>query len=140
MPLIDVQVIIKKVKLINIDLQHLKKFKNISYKEYLKDDIRMAAIERILERITGRIIGINYHILKEEYELIPEDYYNSFVEIGKNKVVSTKLANEMANSAGLRNALAHEYEKIDNKMVYYSIKIALKKVPQYLKDILDFIS
>lgn len=140
MPIIDLQLIIRKIKLIEEDLDRLSEYKNILYEQYLKDLKTQLIVERLLERITGRMIDINYHILREEYELLPEDYYNSFIEMGKNKVVSSEFAQEIAKSAGLRNALAHEYEEIDSQLVHKAIKIALIQVPQYLQTVLDFVS
>ena len=139
MPIVDVTLVKRKIKFLDEDLKKLQKFKNLTLKKYLEDDFTKMVVERLLEKITGRMIDINYHILKTEYEVYPEDYYNSFVEIGRNKVVNEKLANQMTASAGLRNALAHEYEKIDDGLVYKSIKIALTQVPKYLKEILEFL-
>jgi uncharacterized protein YutE (UPF0331/DUF86 family) len=41
----------------------------------------------------------------------------------------------LANSAGLRNRLAHEYDEIDEKKVFAAINSCLKDVPKYLKNI-----
>ena len=70
---------------------------------------------------------------------MPQDYYNSFIEIGKNKIVTEELAKEMAGMAGLRNALAHDYDKIDQNLIFNSFKLALVQIPNYLKIILNFV-
>lgn len=139
MPLIDIQLITRKVKLINEDLAKLKNYKDLSLSEYLNSDDKQMIIERLLEKIIGRIIDINYHILREEYEIIPEDYYKSFIEIGKKKIVTSEFAEEIAKSTGLRNALAHEYEEIDPKMVYDAIEKAITQIPQYLNKLTKFL-
>ena len=41
----------------------------------------------------------------------------------------------MANSAGLRNRLAHEYDEIDAKKVYAAMASCIKDAPKYLKNI-----
>ena len=41
----------------------------------------------------------------------------------------------MANSAGLRNRLAHEYDEIDPKKIFAAIESYLKDTPRYLKNI-----
>ncbi len=135
---IDRELILRKIKLIEEDLDKLRVYENISFEKYLKSfEIRLV-VERLLEKITGRLIDVNYHILREEYEIMPEDYYNSFIEIGKNKIITEEFAESMAKSVGLRNALAHEYEKIDQALIYGSIKVALVQVPDYIKKILEF--
>ena len=45
------------------------------------------------------------------------------------------LANIMANSAGLRNRLAHEYDEIDAEKVFEAMESCLRDVPKYLKNI-----
>lgn len=139
MPTIDVQLINRKIKLIDEDLRLLKKYKSLTLDEYLNNSESKLIIERLLEKITGQVIDINYHILKEEYETTPTDYYSSFIDIGKNKIITEKFAIEMAKSTGLRNALAHNYEKINDELVFNSIKTALTQVPSYLSKILEFL-
>ena len=139
MPKIDIQLIRRKVKLLEADLAALRKYRNVSLEEYLKNQETQLIVERLLEKITGRLIDINYHILKEEYEIMPEDYYNSFIEMGKNRIVTPEFAEEIAKSAGLRNALAHEYEKIDQTLVHKAINMALTQIPQYIQKVTDFL-
>ncbi len=139
MPRIDVEIIKRKIKLIEADLSRLQRYDNLSLSEYLNNEDTQLVVERLLEKITSRIISLNYHILKEEYEVMPQDYYNSFIEIGKNKLISEEMAKEMAGMAGLRNALAHEYDKIDQNLVHESLKLALIQIPNYLKIVLDFL-
>ena len=137
---IDISTIVRKMKLIEPDLFLLKKYKNLSFTSYKKDVMKRMSIERLLEKITGRMIDLNYHLLREEYEYIPEDYFDSFIEVGKRKIITSEFAAELAKATGLRNALAHEYEKLDDKQVFESIKTALTQVPKYLKVIFDFIN
>lgn len=139
MPKVDKELIQRKIKLVESDLSKLKDYRKLSLEQYLGDEKAQLIAERLLEKITGRIIDINYHILREGYEIMPEDYYNSFIEMGKNRVITGKFAEEMAKSAGLRNALAHEYEEINQKLVHASIRNALTQVPKYLREVLNFL-
>lgn len=137
---VNVELIKRKTKLLDEDLARLKNYQDISLNEYLNNQETQLVVERLLEKITGRLIDINYHILKEEYEIMPEDYYGSFIEMGKNKVITEEFATELSGAAGLRNALAHEYEDIDQKKIYDSISMALTQIPKYLQKILSFLS
>jgi len=134
---LDKQLITRKIKLIEEDLAKLEEFENLSLDDYLNSfDIRLK-VERLLERIVGRVIDINYHLLKEEFKTIPNDYYKSFIMFADNKVIDKKFAEELAESTGLRNALAHEYDRIDDTQVYKSIKICLSQIPRYLSVVLE---
>ena len=132
---IDEKIISRKITLINNDLKSLKALSKLSLKTYLSKEEYEALAERYLERVIGRMIDINYHILSEKENEIPTNFYNSFIELGKKKYLPTKLAGIMANSTGLRNRLAHEYDEIDAKKVFEAVESCLKDVPNYLKNI-----
>ena len=132
---IDKKLINRKITLINKDLKNLKMISKLSLKTYLSKSEYETLAERYLERIIGRMIDINYHILSEKENEIPTDFYNSFVRLGRKKYLPIKLAGTMANSAGLRNRLAHEYDEIDAKKVFEATVICLRDVPKYLKNI-----
>ncbi|MFA5001011.1 MAG: DUF86 domain-containing protein [Candidatus Paceibacterota bacterium] len=134
MPL-DKELISRKITSINGDLKSLKALSKLSLKTYLSKAEYETLAERYLERIIGRMIDINYHILSEKENEIPTDFYNSFITLGKKKYLPTKFAETMANSAGLRNRLAHEYDEIDAKKVFGAIESCLTDVPKYLKNI-----
>ncbi len=132
---IDKKLISRKITLINGDLKSLKGLNKLSLKIYLSNAEYETLAERYLERIIGRMIDINYHILSEKENEMPTDFYSSFVLLGRKKYLPIKLAETMAGSAGLRNRLAHEYDEIDAKKVFGAIDSCLKDVPKYLKNI-----
>ena len=133
---IDEKIIKRKILLIERDLKKLKKIQIVPYKDYVKNSDLGDLAERNLERIIGRLIDINYHILSQEKEIMPNDYYSSFIEMGKQGYLPQGLAESMANSAGLRNRLAHEYDEIDGRKVYEAVGRAIKEVPEYLDSVL----
>ena len=133
---IDKKLINRKISLIKEDLKKLSFLGKISFKTFLSKSEYEVLAERYLERVIGRIIDINYHILAEKENHIPVDYYNSFTELGKKKHLPMKFAEKIANSAGLRNRLAHEYDEIDEKKIYEAVNQCLKDVPKYLKHII----
>jgi len=132
---IDKKLVSRKITLINNDLKSLKALSKLSLKTYLSKADYEALAERYLERIIGRMIDINYHILSEKEKEISIDFYNSFIALCRKKYLPIKLAGIMANSAGLRNRLAHEYDEIDPKKIFAAIESYLKDTPRYLKNI-----
>ncbi|MBU4257406.1 DUF86 domain-containing protein [Patescibacteria group bacterium] len=136
---INLKLVNRKINLINRDLKSLRKIENISLKKFLAESDYETLAERYLERIIGRMIDINYHILSEENDYTPTDYYNSFTDMGKKNYLPVQLARSLANSAGLRNRLAHEYDEIDEEKIYQAVKKCLNEVPQYIKHIIKFL-
>lgn len=136
---VDKKIIYRKIKFINKDLIGLMPLSRMSLEEYLAKGEYEILAERYLERIVGRIIDINYHILSGVENQMPDDYFNSFIDMGKNGYLPINLAESLKNSAGLRNRLAHEYDEIDEKKIFKTIKKCLKEVPEYLKHIIKFV-
>jgi len=130
--MIDKVLITRKIKLITEDLKELEVIGRKKPEEYLSDKVAEVMTERYLERIIGRMIDINYHIIVELDKPPPTDYFQSFVELGKIKVLPADFARVIANSAGLRNRLVHEYDNMDQAKVYEALKVALGNIPEYL--------
>jgi len=128
----DEKVIMRKITFINRDLKLLRGLSRLTFSEYISKPEYEALAERYLERIVGRMIDINYHVLARAEKHAPIDMYNSFVDMGKYRYLGKKLASKLADSAGLRNRLTHEYDEIDEKKIYAAIKSSLRNVPKYL--------
>ncbi len=120
-------------------MSQLRQYAKLSEEQYLSDKTAQLAVERLLERIVGRLLDINYHLLKEQTASLPQDYFDSFLALSKEGIVSEELSRRVAKSAGLRNVLAHEYDAIDERQVYAAIKFALTDVPEYLRAILAWL-
>ena len=81
---------------------------NLSYDEFLKDEMRQLATMRLLE-----IIG-------EASKKIPEDVRNQFTDIPWKKM------------SGLRDILIHAYETVDIEALW---KICAESIPNLLSNI-----
>jgi uncharacterized protein YutE (UPF0331/DUF86 family) len=136
---IDRQLIYRKISLIEADITRLRQYSALTEDVYLTDETAQLAVERLLERIVGRLLDINYHILKEQTNSLPQDYFDSFLALSREGIVSEELSRRVAKSAGLRNVLAHEYDAVDERQVYAAIKFALTDVPEYLRSILSWL-
>lgn len=134
--MIDPILISRKFKLIAEDLKALESMVNMKLEDYLVDRITQAVAERYLERLIGRMIDVNFHILTETNNPPPPDYFRSFTELSKIRVLPPDFAKEIAHSAGLRNRLVHEYDEIEAEKIYLGVKSAVEDVPKYM----DFVN
>lgn len=121
------------------DMPRLEEQGRLSQDEFLSNSVHELVAERLLERIIGRTIDINYHLIIESTGLPPRDFYDSFIRLSDIGVMSPQAARAMAPAAGLRNRLAREYNEIDPVKIHEAVRTAVAQVPQYLEAIQHFV-
>lgn len=134
--MIDRALITRKLLLIGKDLEALRVLGAKSATDYLASETDELLAERRLERLIGRMIDVNFHVITETGGPPPPDYFQSFLELAALGVLTRELAGRLAPAAGLRNRIAHEYDDIDPAKVYDALQDALRDVPEYLDAIL----
>jgi len=139
---IDKELITRKISLIQDDLEKLSELAKFDFEEIVSDFVKQAALERILERIIIRAIDINQHIISNysaEIKTSPSSFKETFDYLAKIGILPVEFAENISKSIGLRNKLVHEYEDIDEKTVYNSLKDCLIDYKKYCDYILSFI-
>lgn len=131
-----------KRKLSNLKeyLKELEPFEKISLQYYLNDYKNKRTVERDIQLIVECATDINNHILIETQENPPKDYYSSFTELVKINVLPHNFASSIAETAGLRNRLVHEYEEIKDSIVYRNIEKVLRLYQEYIKYIMNYLT
>jgi uncharacterized protein YutE (UPF0331/DUF86 family) len=136
---IDKELVIRKITLIAPDLRDLEEIEAGGAESFAGDRVARTLAERYLERAVGRMIDINYHLLTESGYPPPQDYYQSFTELGdKVRILPAEFSRQIASCAGLRNRIAHEYDEIDPDRLFEGLSAAVKDIPVYLQHVLDF--
>jgi uncharacterized protein YutE (UPF0331/DUF86 family) len=130
--MIDTELVTRKMVLITADLRALEPLARHPVEEYVASPTDEILVERYLERIIGRMIDINYHLVTEAGQPPPRDYFDSFTQLARIGVLPAGFAKRIAASAGLRNRLVHEYGEIDPERVYEGLQAAVRDVPEYL--------
>ncbi|MDI6773399.1 MAG: DUF86 domain-containing protein [bacterium] len=136
---IDHEVLVRKSTLIAEDLVRLRPLADMPADDYLsRVDVQLAT-ERLLERMIGRMLDVNYHVAVEMGGTAPRDFFESFLRMAELKVLPPDFARQIAQTAGLRNRLAHEYNDIDPRQVYQAAGRALVNIPIYLDHLQQFL-
>ena len=136
---VDKDIIKRKLAVIVRNLEALGGISQLTILEYEKDLYRRKAAERLLQELIEAAIDINTHLIVELGGTVPDSYYETFLALGSLQVLSSDLARSLAPSAGLRNRLVHEYDAIDDSVVYNSVGQAVKLYTEYIRAIKEYI-
>lgn len=131
----------RKVKLIQEDLAKLEPLAKLTLNDIVRDAVKYGAVERYLERIITRAIDINRHCIAElgKGDEVTRTYEDTFLRMADLGIYPEEFAKEIAPSAGLRNILVHEYDEVDQRLVYQSIEKALVQYTKYCDSLLQLI-
>ncbi|MBI4715954.1 MAG: DUF86 domain-containing protein [Nitrospirae bacterium] len=137
--MIDPVLITRKINLIAKDLDAMAPFGKMTLETYLDDPVNEVIVERYLERIIGRMIDINYHLITETGHPPPKDYFESFAELGRLQVLPAEFSRTLAQAAGLRDRIVHEYDEVDERKIHEVLPDVLRDVPRFLGYVQQFV-
>jgi len=92
-------------------------------------------VERILTQLVDIANSINTHIVAAELDRAPDSYRESFKELARAHVISFDFADELGPSAGMRNALIHDYLDIDVEKVASAVPMAIEQYGRYVEEV-----
>ena len=136
---VDPALVTRKLLLVAADLDALRPVADRGEVAYLGNPVEQAFVERYLERLIGRMIDMNYHLITGAGQPPPSDYYVSFVRLGDLGVLEPAFARDIARAAGLRNRIVHEYDGLDPVKVFAALTAALRDIPRYLEQVNEYL-
>lgn len=121
-------------KLINLSgyIQELEPFLKYTYEDYTGNYFIKRTGERLIQLIVENMVDINSIIIAERSLEPPKDYYTSFELMGKSALLPDTFAHELAPCTGLRNRLVHEYDKIQDEIVFNNISRLIDMSLEYM--------
>lgn len=137
---VDVAVVRRKLSSIVESLELLRPIATLSFAEYQGDVYRRKATERLLQIVVEAGVDVCTHLLVGTGHPAPEDNYQAFLDLAeKGRVIDLTLAQALAPSAGLRNRLVHEYERIDDRMVFQAVSRTLDLFPRFVQAVSNYL-
>lgn len=123
-----------KIKEIENYASELQEIVPRKFHDYLHDLKTKAACERYFEKIIEAVIDLAFLVIKDYGFKIPEEDKEAFDILFNERVISKRLSGKLKDAKGMRNIIAHEYGKVDDKIVFESITEELEG------DVREFIS
>lgn len=108
----------KNIQTIEKYLKILDEFKIKSVQEFEENINDSLAISMALFTILNATIEIGEEIIEEKDLDFPTSYKEIFMIIGKSKLISKKLCEDLSNFMKQRNMIAHQYDEIENSKIY----------------------
>lgn len=134
-------IVIRKLTKLKGYLQELSTYKGISWEEYIEAFQNQRTVERLIQLVVDIAVDINTHMLVDKGHAPPGDAYNSFLEASnKLGLFPESFAQSIAPSTGERNIIVHEYEQIDDFIIYSSIGETLSFYEDYIKHVSNYLN
>lgn len=119
--MVDVSRVEARVQRLEELIERLDEVHQAGEAEYLADEQRRAATERWLQVAVQICIDLGTQFVTEQSARPPSDYADVFTILGEKGVVSTDLAQRLADAAKQRNLIVHLYLEIDDRAVFASL-------------------
>ncbi len=118
---------------LNDALEDWENYQSISIEELREDrDKRNMVLHALLVSIQAAIDIATYIIAQKGLEK-PSTYRETFEILGKEKIISEELANELSDLAGFRNVLVHIYWGLNLDEVYGVLQNDLGTLKDFMK-------
>jgi uncharacterized protein YutE (UPF0331/DUF86 family) len=129
----------KKLKLLAEYLNELEQISQASYKQYQASFQVKRTAERLIQLVVEVATDVNGLLVVGLGESPPQDYFTSFIKLSQLGVLPDDFAQTLAPTTAIRNRLVHEYDTVDDRLVYASIKPILEEFTQYLDVIRKYV-
>ena len=133
--MVDSDVLQRKLQKLQEYLNEIKSYQTLTWEDYQSSKQVRRAVERLIQLIVDVAVDINIHALVDSGNPPPNNAYDSFIKASEIGFIPKKLAEEIAPSTGERNIIVHDYEVIDDAVVFESIHEVIEMYNNYLEHI-----
>lgn len=151
-----VEGLLRRATVMSESLQILSRYQHHTFEDYRENRELRDVVERRLEKLTQAAIDIANGVLADRECRVPQANQDKFRQLGLIGVLPTEdveregteletassvggLAEQMAEAAGLRNVLAHEYgDVLDDRMVYHALQ-NLERYSTFLEELQTYL-
>jgi len=92
-----------------------------NYEEYSVNIEKRLACERAFEKIIEATNDLAILFIKEQRLPLPSEDEKAFDILARGKIISYDLALKLKQAKGMRNVLAHQYDNIDDEIIFEAI-------------------
>lgn len=123
---IDPDVVQAKLDLLEQTVATLERLGTPSGSELRDDLVTAAAAERLLSRGVELAVDVASHVVASRTGRAPDTYRAALERAGEIGAVDRELARRLADAAGMRNIIVHDYARVDHDVVADAIPMAIE--------------
>ncbi len=131
--MVDKDVLQRKLQKMQEYLGEIEAYSDLNWEEYQSNKQTRRAVERLIQLIVDVAVDINTHSVIDAGGSPPDNAYDSFIRVAEMNLIPQEFAAEIAPSTGERNILVHDYEAIDDLVVFESVPEVIKMYRHYLE-------
>lgn len=135
--MVEIEILRSRLESIREMLEILRRHQEKSLEDFLKDRDSQLAVEHALYLAIQNILDLGSHILADRGIRDVSDYRDVILKLGQAKVLPGSFAESIADMAGFRNRLIHEYKDIDPGKVHEFLQHRLGDFEDFLRYIRD---
>ncbi|MGI5854805.1 MAG: type VII toxin-antitoxin system HepT family RNase toxin [Bacillota bacterium] len=113
-------------------LSKIEKFQNMSLEGFLHDEIAQDVVEYNLFIAINMMINIAMHIVVDNGMGNPETLGDAFSILNKKKYLDDNETETYRKMTGLRNILAHEYLKVEKRIIHSILQNNLVDIKKFV--------
>lgn len=125
----------QKIGKIQEYVAYIRSIRDECLERFSADPLYRGALLHYLYLMADACISLAEMIIKHKKLRLPQSYQETFDILGENGILDPQFAFEFAKLAGFRNFLAHDYEKIDVKIICESVLAKLDDVDLFLSQV-----
>ncbi len=103
------------------------------------EPVTAAAVERLLARMVDQAVAVNSHVASGRLRRAPAEYRESFDLAVQAGLIDAALADRLKPSVGMRNAIVHEYVRLDLDRVATAVPLAVDAYGDYVTAVARFL-
>ena len=128
---------VKKIKFLISEIKEsitdVRKFTEVSQKEFWADKRNILAVEHLLLRAIEATANICSHIAARKLQKGVESPAECFELLEKEKLINKNLSTSLRRMARFRNILVHRYWEVDERKVYQYAKENLVDFEKFIE-------
>lgn len=102
---------------------------------FSSDPIYRGALLYYLYLMSDSCVSLAEMVIRQKNFRIPQSYQEAFDILGEQGILEPSFAYDFAKIAGFRNFLAHDYEKLDIKVICENALASLDDVEKFISQI-----